>query len=238
MNILITGGASGLGKSITLCLAIAHPEDSIYFTYNSSADAASDIEKQYPNTKALPLNFQNEESIQCIIEQITSLNIDVLINNAVTSLYKNHFHKTSVEIFKNGFVNNILPVLKINGAFIKAARIKKVGKIISILSAAIGGVPLTGLASYTAEKNYLLSIAKSWAIENIQFNIQSNCISPEFMDTAINKELDYRLKEEMIKNHPLKRLLSTNEVAETVKFLVRASPHINGQNIFLNNGKS
>ena len=238
MNILITGGSSGLGKSITECLVTTHPQATIYFTYNSSADAALEIEKQFSNTKAIQLDFKKEESIQAIIEKITSLDIDVLINNAVTSLHKNHFHKTTADIFSNGFSDNILPVIKITAAFIKAARLKKAGKIITILSAAIAGSPLTGWASYTAEKNYLLSLTKSWASENAQFNIQSNSISPEFMDTAINKELDYRLKEEIIKTHPLKRLLTTNEVAETVNFLVTASPHVNGQNIFLNNGKS
>lgn len=238
MNILITGGSSGLGKSITECLSAMHSQATIYFTYNSSADAALEIETKFSNTKAIQLDFKKEESIQAIIEKITSLDIDVLINNAVTSLHKNHFHKTTADIFSNGFSDNILPVIKITAAFIKAARLKKAGKIITILSAAIAGTPLTGWASYTAEKNYLLSLTKSWASENVQFNIQSNCISPEFMDTAINKDLDYRLKSEMIKTHPLKRLLTTNEVAEAVNFLVTASPHINGQNIFLNNGKS
>ena len=238
MNILITGGSSGLGKSITELLAMAHPQATVYFTYNSSFEAATEIEKQFKNTKALALNFKGEKSIQDIIEKITSLNIDVLVNNAVTSLNKNHFHKAAVEVFSNGFTDNILPVIKLTAAFIKAARIKKAGKIITILSSAISGSPLTGWAAYTAEKNYLLSLAKSWASENVQFNIQSNCISPEFMDTAINKDLDYRLKEEMVKSHPLKRLLTTNEVAETVNFFLTASPHINGQNIFLNNGKS
>lgn len=238
MNILITGGSSGLGKSITECLATAHPLSTIYFTYNSSLVAATEIENQFNNTKALSLNFKDEKNVQDIIEKITSLNIDVLVNNAVTSLHKNHFHKTAAEVFSEGFTDNILPVIKLAAAFIKAARVKKTGKIITILSSAIGGSPLIGWAAYTAEKNYLLSLAKSWASENVQFNIQSNCVSPEFMDTAINKDLDYRLKEEMIKTHPLKRLLTTNEVADTVNFLVTASSHINGQNLFLNNGKS
>lgn len=238
MNILITGGSSGLGKSITKCLAASQSDATIYFTYHSSAQAALDIEKEYANTKAIQLDFKNEESLQTVIEKIASLNIDVLVNNAVTSLNKNHFHKTDAEVFSNGFTDNILPVIKLTAAYIKAARLKKAGTIITILSAAIAGAPLTGWAAYTAEKNYLLSLAKSWASENVQFNIQSNCVSPEFMDTAINKDLDYRLKEEMIKTHPLKRLLTTNEVADTVNFLVTASPHINGQNIFLNNGKS
>lgn len=238
MNILISGGSSGLGKSITECLADAFPDAQVWFTYNASADAAIDIEKQFPNAKALHLNFKSEESISNIENQIAALDIDVLINNAVTSLTKNHFQKIPATAFLNSFTENVLPVLRLSAAFIKNARIRKSGKIITILSSAIAGAPLTGWAEYAANKNYLLSMAKSWASENVQFNIQSNCVSPEFMDTPLNSELDSRLKEEMIKSHPLKRLLTTKEVAETVQFLVTASPHLNGQNIFLNNGKN
>ena len=238
MNILITGGSSGLGKSITECLSAMHPQATIYFTYNSSADAALEIETKFSNTKAIQLDFKKEKSILATNEKITSLNIDVLINNAVTSLHKNHFHKTTAEIFSNGFSDNILPVIKITAAFIKAARLKKAGKIITILSAVIAGSPLTGWASYTAEKNYLLSLTKSWASENAQFNIQSNCISPDFMDTPLNRGTDTRVKEEIVKSQPLKKLLTVEEVADTVKFLVTAPAHLTGQNIFLNNGKN
>ncbi len=238
MNILITGGSSGLGESITKCLAASYPEANVFFTYNSSVENAESLEGQFKNTKALQLNFKNNESVDSIATKIPELCIDVLINNAVTSLTKNHFHKTNNEVFVNGFTENINPVLKITAAFLKAARVRKSGKIITVLSSITAGAPLTGWAAYTAEKNYLLSMAKSWAAENVQFNIQSNCISPEFMDTPLNKDFDIRLKEEMLKAHPLKRLLTTEEAAETVKFLITASPHINGQNIFLNNGKN
>ena len=238
MNILITGGSSGLGKSFTQNLAMQYPDATVYFTYNSSAAAAKEIETAHRNTKALHLNFKEEKSINDIAEQIASLDIDVLINNAVSSFSNNHFHKTDNALFLTSFTENILPVLKITAAFIKAARQKKSGKIITVLSAYVGGVPVLGLSEYIANKNYLLSMARSWASENVKFNIQSNCVSPEFMDTALNATLDVRLKEEMVKSHPLKKLLTTDDVAEVVQFLVTAPAHINGQNIFLDTGKN
>ena len=38
----------------------------------------------------------------------------------------------------------------------------------------------------------------------------------------------------MIESHPLKKLLTVEEVAETVAYLASASPHINGVDIVLN----
>ena len=238
MNILITGGSSGLGKAFTTKLAQEHPESTIYFTYNSSVEDAKDIEKRFSNTSALQLNFKNSQSIDAIAVKIIDYNIDVLINNAVSSFSNNHFHKTDNSLFLTSFTENILPVLKISSAFIKEARQKKSGKIITILTAYVGGAPVLGLSEYIANKNYLLSMARSWATENVKFNIQSNCISPEFMDTPLNSSLDVRLKEEMTKSHPLKKLLTTEDVAEVVNFLVTAPAHINGQNIFLDTGKN
>ncbi len=238
MNILITGGSSGLGKTFTTDLALKYPQATIYFTYNSSADAANEIESSFSNTHALQLNFKEEASIQAIAEKIATLNIDVLINNAVSSFSNNHFHKTDNQLFLTSFTENILPVLNITAAFIKAARQRKSGKIITILTAYVGGVPILGLSEYIANKNYLLSMARSWASENVKFNIQSNCVSPEFMDTPLNATLDARLKEEMVKSHPLKKLLTTQDVAEVVAFLVTAPAHVNGQNIFLDTGKN
>ncbi|HWJ91875.1 MAG TPA: SDR family oxidoreductase, partial [Flavisolibacter sp.] len=64
----------------------------------------------------------------------------------------------------------------------------------------------------------------------IGFNITANTVSPSFMKTPLHDGLDERVVEEMEKKHPLKKLLTTEEVADVVQFLVTASQHINGQN--------
>ncbi len=238
MNILITGGASGLGKSITETMALSFPEAKIFFTYFSSAEVAVAIETNLKNTTALKLNFKEKQSVDGFSEKIASLDIDILIHNALTGLHRNHFHKVDTDMYMEGFKENIYPVLKLTRAFIKTARVKKSGRLITILSSAVQGMPPTGMAGYIAEKNYLLAMSKSWASENVQFNIQSNCISPDFMDTPLNKGTDSRIKEEIIKSQPLKKLLTTEETAEIVRFLATAPPHLTGQNILLNNGKN
>ena len=66
------------------------------------------------------------------------------------------------------------------------------------------------------------------------FNIVSNCISPDFMATSLNADEDDRIVESMIAKHPLKKLLTVDEVAEMVLFLCASSQQLNGQNITLN----
>jgi len=94
------------------------------------------------------------------------------------------------------------------------------------------GNPPVGSSEYVAAKAYLASLSKSWAVENAY--ISSNCISPSFMKTQLTSDVDERLIQDMVNKHPLKRLVTVDEVAETVRFLVSASQQINGVNVVMN----
>ena len=233
MNILITGGASGLGKAITLNLA-SSPQNKIYITYSNSVDAALEIQNQYPNCIPVLCDFYKQESVQAVAEKISSWNIDVLINNAFTGMIKKHSHKIPLESFENSFKVNVLPVVALTQAAVKVFRKKKFGKIITILSSVIVANPPIGWSLYAAEKEYLRALSKSWAIELKKYNVTSNSISPSFMLTALNQNTDERILGQMIDAHPLKKLLTPEEVASSVSFLVDSTQQINGINLVIN----
>lgn len=234
MNILITGGASGLGEKITIKFA-EDEGNTVYFTYSNSELIAKQIENTFSNTIAIKCDFKNKLEVNSICERIQNLKLDVLINNAYSGTFlSKHFHKIEIDNFQNEFEVNILPTVNITQAAINSFRKNKKGKIITILSAALLNTPPIGSSIYVANKAYLLQLTKSWAIENSKFNITSNSISPSFMKTSMTSDMDDRMVEMIIENHPLKRLLTTEEVAETVQFLSTASDHINGQNIIMN----
>jgi 3-oxoacyl-[acyl-carrier protein] reductase len=234
MKILITGGASGLGKAITEKLAMLNGAQ-VFITYNSSAKEAVELEGKYKNVKAVKCNFSNEGNIAEITILIEKEGIDVLVNNAYsTKIDKNYFHKTSLDTFVNGFKQNVLPVIHVTQAAINVFRKKKFGKIITVLSATLANKPPMGYSEYTASKAYILSLSKSWAAENAAFNVTSNCISPAYMQTELTSDTDERVVEEIQNNHPLKKILTTNEVADVVAFLCNSSQQINGVNIPVN----
>ena len=238
MNFFITGGASGLGYAITTAIAEQYPDSKIYFTFYSSIDNKNKLEKEFKNTTGIKCDFFNGEDITNIEELIQNKDIDVLINNAVTGIKKEYFHKLDDDVIANSFKVDVIATLKITQAFINRARQRKSGKIITILTAALASIPPIGWSVYVANKEYLLSMHRSWAAENKNFNITSNCISPDFMLTSLNNDIDERVVENMTSKHPLKKLLTVDDVAKTVLFLCSAPAHLNGQNIVINAAQS
>jgi 3-oxoacyl-[acyl-carrier protein] reductase len=236
MNVLITGGASGLGEAMTRKLA-RNKEDRIFFTYKGSVSRATSLQTEFSNAKAIQCDFGSEASINALLQQIEQMDPDVLINNAFTGLQTNYFHKTEASYFSENFNRNVMPVIRISQAAIHHFRKKKSGKIITVLTSYLINKPPVGLSEYVAAKNYLLSLSKSWAVENAKFNITSNCISPSFMKTELTRDTDERVIEAMVNAHPLKRLLEPAEVADAIEYMLRASAQLNGTNLIINSAE-
>lgn len=238
MIVLVTGGASGLGEAITKKIA-QNSKFKVYFTYANSVEKASQIEASYANTKGIKCDFKNRKEVSELVAKIAELNIDVLVNNAYTGDFlKSHFHKTASDDFTNAFLHNIVPAVEITQSAILAFRKKKFGKIITISTAALLNIPPIGSAVYVANKAYIEQLAKVWASENIKFNITSNIISPAFMVTGFTNSMDERMVEQIIESHPLKKLLTTEEVADSVLFFINSSQQINGVNLVMNAGSN
>ena len=91
MNILITGGASGLGKAITIKFAESR-ENTVYCTYSNSLDKAKELQKEYSNIVIIKCDFKNTNSVDNLTEEMSNWDLDVLINNAYGGGFlTNHF---------------------------------------------------------------------------------------------------------------------------------------------------
>jgi NAD(P)-dependent dehydrogenase (short-subunit alcohol dehydrogenase family) len=236
MNILVTGGASGLGGAVTKILA-KDSNNNVYFSYKNSYVEAKKIEAEFSNAIAIPCDFGDNNALKVFIDKISQFDLDVLVNNAYNGDYlKTYFHKISSNDFLIDFKENIIPVVEITQSVIANFRKKKQGKIITVLSTALVNTPPIGSSVYVANKAYLKKLTKVWAVENSKFNITSNSVSPSFMETNLTSKFDNRIIEQMIEAHPFKKILTIDEVAETVLFLTSASSQINGVDILLNAG--
>ena len=237
MNILITGGTSGLGKAtVELLVKDGHM---IFFSYLATekyTDVAKEMETMYDNVTAVPLNFCDLDNVDSFCNQIKSWDIDVLVNcTYVGKPQTTYFHKIDQEEFVNSFMKNIIPTVKITQTVIETMKKKKFGKIINIITEAVIGLPPMGYTLYVCNKAYLMELSNVCNKEYTRYNITSNCILPAYMQTNF-AEVDERILEQMEKEHPLKQLLTPEEVAKSVKFFVDAPQHVNGVKLPINAG--
>ena len=81
MNIIITGGSSGLGKALVEACA-ASGKHQVLFTYCRHEDEAQALAGRFANVTAVQVDFSDEASVTHFAEMIAEKPVDVLINNA------------------------------------------------------------------------------------------------------------------------------------------------------------
>ena len=237
MRVLVTGGASGLGYAITKQLLGSG--DFVYFTYLRAKEKAAELQSQFPSQCfGLECDFQSGQSIGSLTEAISEWDLEALVNNALPPMQIQQFQKTAIKDFGESFNSSVLPVLEITQACITQFRKKRAGKVINILTSYLLNRPPLGLSSYTANKAYLLAISKALLVENAKFGITINNISPSMMLTNLVNDIDERILEMAAESNLMGRLIRVDEVAQSVEFLLKSSPHINGMNLVLNGGEN
>jgi len=236
MKILVTGGSSGLGKAVVTEMA-KDKENIILFTYYQHEDISYRLSKDYSNVKGIQVDFTNSSSVDAFVEFLATEQIDVLVNNAyIGNPIGTYFHKTDSKDYLAAFQNNVLPLIKVTQTCIIGMRKRKFGKIVNIITSYLIDVPPTGFSVYTATKAYIRQLSRSISREYGRFNITSNCVLPDFMNTGFGHVEDFQL-EQMKLTHPLKELLDPSEVAEVVYHLIKSSQQINGIDIPINAGQ-
>jgi 3-oxoacyl-[acyl-carrier protein] reductase len=233
--ILITGGSRGLGAECVKSLSFSG-DNIIYYTY-------SDLSAIYqPCVTATPIRCdqKNEsEVIDCVSGIISAQGkIDVLVNNACPG-----FKPCELQVTDWGMFQEILDV-NVKGAYLfsrEAARSMMKsgnGRIINILSSYVLGVPPEKLSFYITAKYALTGLSKAMAAELCKYGITVNMISPGMMKTQLTDYLPARYLEAYQQKHPMKRMTSTADVAEVLKFLISdGAQFLNGVNIPVNGGE-
>ena len=236
---LITGATRGIGRQIAITFAKEGYNIALnYRTENEDLkNTIQEIEKL--NVKCLALqgdvsNFDDCEKIaKTIIEKFDQ--IDILVNNA--GITKDMLlMRMKEEDFKQVIDVNLIGTFNMTKSVIGYMMKARTGRIINI-SSVVGISGNAGQTNYSASKAGIIGFTKSLAKEVASRNICVNAVAPGFIETNMTDILKEEVKEEIAKTIPLKRMGSTQDVANVVKFLASEdSSYITGQVINVDGG--
>ena len=243
-NILITGGAGGIG------LEIVH-----YFEKKNFNIIILDktLKKNFKKIKKNIFYFEvdlleikkTEKKIQQIISKFKT--IDILINCAgiqyiskIEDFPTNEWRKVIDINLTRSFINskNIIPVMKKNNS----------GRIINI-SSVHGLVASENKSAYIASKHGLIGLTKAIALELSKTKITCNAISPGWVLTPLvekqikklaskNKtSIEIEKKNLLFEKHPNQKFVSGKEIASLVNFLIsKDAQNITGSSYSIDGG--
>jgi 3-oxoacyl-[acyl-carrier protein] reductase len=238
--ILITGGSSGLGAKFVEALS-ASDENIIYFTHTKTTEKLKEIMPVSENTIPVQCDQRNENEItNCVTRVISEQErIDVLVNNACSSFKPCDFLSSDWGLFQDIIDVNVKGSYIFTKEVSKVMKIQGSGKIINILSSYVINVPPEKLSFYITAKYALLGLSKAAAAELCKYGITVNMISPGLMSTPLSSYLPRKYLEVYSQTHPMKRMTTTSDVANVLKFLITdGSNFLNGVNIPVNGGES
>ena len=231
---LVTGGSRGIGEAV--CRELAKNDYYVYINYLHSKESAEKIADEI-NGQVVCFDVSDCNSVKKSVNAILNENnhIDLLINNAGISQIELFTH-IKQEISDDILNINLKGTLNCSRCVLPSMINRKQGNIINI-SSMWGQCGASCEVDYSASKAGIIGFTKSLAKEVASRNITVNAVAPGFIETQMTAVLKENIKEEIAKKIPLKRMGTTQDVANVVKFLASSdSSYITGQVIHVDGG--
>ena len=218
-KVLITGGATGIGKATGLLFKQKGYD--VFITYNQS-------EPNFDGITKIKCNLENENEIIELFNQITS--IDVLVNNAGISLIK-QINDTTAEEYDKIMQINARSYFLCSREAVKLMLKSHSGAIVNV-SSMWGQLGASCEIAYSMSKAAVIGLSRSLAQELAPSGITVNCVCPGIIDTRMNSMFE---KSELEEEVPIGRLGTAEEVADAIYFLSQ-NKYITSQILGVNGG--
>ena len=236
--IIVTGGASGIGRAISTRLG---EEGSVVGIFDLNGEGAEEVAGLIRNAggkaHAYTIDITDYDAVAAGVDafEADAGQVDGLVNNAGWDEAV-PFVDTGLDLWKKVVDINLYGPLNLSHVCLKRMVERGRGRIVSISSDA-GRVGSSGEAVYSACKGGIIAFSKTMARELARQGITLNTICPGPTDTPLLATVNERLREALTRAIPMRRLAQPEDYPGMVAFLLSDdAAYITGQTISVSGG--
>jgi 3-oxoacyl-[acyl-carrier protein] reductase len=240
---LVTGGATGIGRSAVLALARAGFDVALNYSSSEGAarETAAEAEKLGASTLVVRCDVSDEQGVRAMLQRVEQAfgRLDVLVNNAgTTAAWKPKDLETlSLDEWDRVFAVNVRGLFQVTRAAVPLLR-KSQGCVVNTASI-VGLRPGPQPLPYAASKAAVVNLTKTLAW-NLGPEIRVNAVAPGWMEGDWMKRMLGDKYDDLMgkraKATPLRRVVTADDVAETMMSLIQGNRFVTGEVVVIDGG--
>ena len=220
-NAIVTGAARGIGKEIALGLAKKGINVVVSDIMKEEAESTvEEIKKIGVESIAVIADVSKVGDVARLVKETVDKfgSVDFLVNNAGIT-------RDNIAVKMSEAEWDLVLDINLKGTFlctqaaVKEMMKKRFGRIVNISSVS-GILGTAGQVNYASSKAGVIALTKTFAREYGKRNITANAIVPGYIITEMTEKLPDSVKEEYLKNIPLKRGGTPEDISNVVNFLI------------------
>lgn len=234
----VTGASQGIGRACALKLAQKGATIAVAARNQEKLNQLiHEIEDAGGKAAAFALDVTDEEQVKSTIKAAIAQfsKIDILVNNAGVTRDQLVMRMKRADwdaVLNTNLTSAYLCIQHVATTMLK----QRYGRIINITSI-FGQIGQAGQANYSASKAGLIGLTLAIARELASRNITCNAVAPGFIATAMTEGLGEEFKQNAIKQIPLGRVGTVDDVANAVAFLASDdASYVTGHVLSVNGG--
>ncbi len=240
---LITGGNAGIGEAVAKTLA--REGAAVVITGRREHElerVVQDIRREHGHALAVTGSVTDEQHARAAVEQTVRQfgSLDILVNNAGIGDFGRRLHEMDDSTWQQVMEINVTGVFRMTRAAVPQMLKQQSGSIVNISSiASLVGLPL--LPAYAASKGALDALTRAIAIDYAKEGIRCNVVNPGLTATPMAAPLltNPDQLEAILKDYPIKRMGTPEEIAHLVLFLASdEAAWVTGASYTIDGGKT
>jgi 3-oxoacyl-[acyl-carrier protein] reductase len=237
---LITGASRGIGRATAV--RMARDGARIAVNYKGNAEAAAETKRLIEAAGSTAMLLQGDVSVDAQAERVVKDavafgegKLDILVNNAGTTR-DDLLIRMTAEAWDTVLDLNLRAAFLVTKAAMRPMMKQRFGRVVNVSSVA-GVSGNAGQANYASAKAGLIGFTKTVAREMASRNITCNAVAPGFVPTDLTNALLGQMEETILKQIPLGRFGTVEDVANAIAFLVSEdASYITGQVLQIDGG--